>query len=62
MEQNVYRRNSAGSSRCGSGRGDLEKRNMQNTISVLQQQLLSSKAETQQVTDQLNCLITLVKR
>ncbi len=62
MDQNVYRRSSAGSSRCGSGRSDLEKRNMQNTISVLQQQLLSSQAETQQVTDQLNCLITLVKR
>ena len=51
---------SANSTRSGSA--GLENANLRNTISSLQQELVQRKAETQKVTDQLNCFISLVKR
>lgn len=69
--RSLYRTNSTGglnhigsassaSSRAGSA--GPENRILREQITRLQKELMFSKADTQKVTDQLNCLILLIKR
>lgn len=64
MTDQLCRKNRFGSANSMDGKPGtgIETRHLRNAVSALQQDLLTSRAETQKVTDQLNCLITLVKR
>ncbi len=53
---------SAGLNRPKSGKMSNDMKVMQGTIELLQQQLAYGRAEVQKVTEQLNCLILLVKK
>ena len=65
MTDSTDRRKRLYSGNSTEGRSEivgLESENMRDVIKFLEQELVRSKAETQNVNDQLNSLIALVKR